>query len=104
MSTVRRLPHRLAAMVSMLLLASMFLSPFQFPALAQEPEPEHEQQPPTSPEGQPPQPGRAAAFNPFKPLAYRQIGPFRGGRVTAVAGVPTQPLVYYFGATGGGVW
>jgi photosystem II stability/assembly factor-like uncharacterized protein len=35
---------------------------------------------------------------------WREIGPFRGGRVTAVAGVATQPLVYYFGATGGGVW
>jgi photosystem II stability/assembly factor-like uncharacterized protein len=37
-------------------------------------------------------------------LNYRSIGPMRGGRVTAVAGVPDQPLVYYFGATGGGVW
>jgi photosystem II stability/assembly factor-like uncharacterized protein len=40
----------------------------------------------------------------FKPLQYRLIGPFRGGRVTAVTGVASQPLVYYFGATGGGVW
>ncbi len=37
-------------------------------------------------------------------LRWRSIGPFRGGRVTAVAGVNTQPLVYYMGATGGGVW
>jgi photosystem II stability/assembly factor-like uncharacterized protein len=37
-------------------------------------------------------------------LHWRSIGPFRGGRVVAVAGVPTQPLVYYQGATGGGVW
>ena len=29
---------------------------------------------------------------------------YRGGRVTAVAGIATQPLVYYMGATGGGVW
>src|SRR5215208_6655289 len=41
---------------------------------------------------------------PFGPLAYRQIGPFRGGRVAAVTGVTSQPFVYYFGATGGGVW
>ncbi|MCA1632262.1 MAG: glycosyl hydrolase [Acidobacteria bacterium] len=47
---------------------------------------------------------QAAAKNPFRPLAYRQIGPFRGGRVTAVAGITSQPFVYYFGATGGGVW
>ncbi|HEX6184004.1 MAG TPA: hypothetical protein VFZ44_09015 [Pyrinomonadaceae bacterium] len=40
----------------------------------------------------------------FAPLAYRQIGPFRGGRSAAVAGVGSQPFVYYFGATGGGVW
>jgi len=40
----------------------------------------------------------------FKSLRWRSIGPYRGGRVTAVAGVPGQPLVYYMGATGGGVW
>jgi photosystem II stability/assembly factor-like uncharacterized protein len=45
-------------------------------------------------------------YNPalFKALRWRSIGPYRGGRVTAVAGVPGQPLVYYMGATGGGVW
>jgi photosystem II stability/assembly factor-like uncharacterized protein len=37
-------------------------------------------------------------------LRWRNIGPFRGGRVTAVAGIATQPFVYYMGATGGGVW
>src|ERR1043166_4027551 len=40
----------------------------------------------------------------FRALAWRPVGPFRGGRVTAVAGVAEQPLVYYLGATGGGVW
>lgn len=40
----------------------------------------------------------------YKDLKYRLVGPARGGRVTAVAGVPTQPETYYFGATGGGVW
>jgi photosystem II stability/assembly factor-like uncharacterized protein len=37
-------------------------------------------------------------------MRWRNIGPFRGGRATAAVGVPSQPLVYYFGATGGGVW
>jgi photosystem II stability/assembly factor-like uncharacterized protein len=37
-------------------------------------------------------------------LRWRSIGPYRGGRVTAVAGIATQPFVYYMGATGGGVW
>ena len=46
----------------------------------------------------------ATADSPLKGLQWRSIGPFRGGRVTAVAGVPSQPMVYYFGATGGGVW
>src|SRR5215212_1720322 len=54
-----------------------------------------------APQGQPP---NAPPRKPFGPLAYRQIGPFRGGRVAAVAGVSSQPFVYYFGATGGGVW
>ena len=39
-----------------------------------------------------------------KELKWRLIGPFRGGRSTAVAGVVTQPNTFYFGATGGGVW
>lgn len=40
----------------------------------------------------------------FKSLKYRSIGPYRGGRVTAVAGVDSIPGTYYYGATGGGVW
>ncbi|PYS96368.1 MAG: glycosyl hydrolase, partial [Acidobacteria bacterium] len=45
------------------------------------------------------------ARKPFGPLAYRLIGPYRGGRVGTVTGVPSQPFVYYFGAAGGGgVW
>jgi photosystem II stability/assembly factor-like uncharacterized protein len=42
--------------------------------------------------------------DPLKLLQYRLIGPFRGGRVGAVAGSAAQPNVYYFGAVGGGVW
>ena len=37
-------------------------------------------------------------------MAFRCIGPYRGGRVTAVAGVRQDRLTYYFGGTGGGVW
>src|SRR5919197_6541686 len=37
-------------------------------------------------------------------LEWRNVGPFRGGRSVAVAGVSEKPLVYYFGGTGGGVW
>ncbi len=37
-------------------------------------------------------------------VKYREIGPFRGGRSAAVVGVPGKPNLFYFGATGGGVW
>ena len=37
-------------------------------------------------------------------LQWRSIGPYRGGRVTAVAGVIGQVRTFYFGGTGGGVW
>src|SRR5262245_63339126 len=42
--------------------------------------------------------------SPFGDLRYRHIGPFRGGRSAAVTGVPGKPNLFYFGATGGGVW
>ena len=38
------------------------------------------------------------------PLKYRNIGPFRGGRSVTATGVIGDPLTYYFGTTGGGVW
>ena len=37
-------------------------------------------------------------------LQFRCIGPFRGGRSAAVTGVPGDPMTFYMGATGGGVW
>jgi len=40
----------------------------------------------------------------YSTLRYRAVGPNRGGRVTAVTGVPTQPLTFYMGSTGGGIW
>lgn len=40
----------------------------------------------------------------FDALEYRLIGPFRGGRSAAVTGVPGKPNLFYFGATGGGIW
>ncbi|WP_405411269.1 glycosyl hydrolase [Maribacter sp. Asnod1-A12] len=40
----------------------------------------------------------------YSSLEYRSIGPFRGGRSAAVTGVPGEPNLFYFGATGGGVW
>ncbi|MFN0180357.1 MAG: VPS10 domain-containing protein [Gemmatimonadales bacterium] len=40
----------------------------------------------------------------FKPVKWRSIGPFRGGRSVAGTGVVGDPKTYYMGTTGGGVW
>ncbi|MEW6320292.1 MAG: glycosyl hydrolase [Acidobacteriota bacterium] len=40
----------------------------------------------------------------FKPLKWRSIGPFRGGRSVAATGVVGDPSTYYMGTTGGGLW
>ena len=37
-------------------------------------------------------------------MTWRNIGPFRGGRSNAVAGVRGEPRTFYFGSTGGGLW
>ena len=37
-------------------------------------------------------------------LKWRLIGPFRGGRVVAVAGVPGDSTTFYFGSVNGGIW
>jgi photosystem II stability/assembly factor-like uncharacterized protein len=49
---------------------------------------------------------QASQFGPalYAGMRWRQVGPFRGGRVSAVAGVIGQPGVYYMGSPGGGVW
>src|SRR5437868_1188463 len=51
-------------------------------------------------------PVTAQQFSPdlFKGLHWRSIGPFRGGRTRAVAGVPSQPNVFYIAQVNGGVW
>ena len=40
----------------------------------------------------------------FKGLRYRMVGPNRGGRVTSVTGVPSEPFTFYMGVASGGVW
>ncbi|MGA8555802.1 MAG: hypothetical protein WB630_15420 [Candidatus Acidiferrales bacterium] len=52
------------------------------------------------------QPGSAANIDPslYSALRWRLIGPYRAGRVSAVAGIPGDPTTYYMGTPGGGVW
>ena len=40
----------------------------------------------------------------FSGLQWRLVGPYRGGRALSVTGIPSQPLVYYFGGAASGVW
>jgi len=40
----------------------------------------------------------------FNGLRWRLVGPFRGGRVVAVAGVPGDSTMFYFGGVNGGIW
>ena len=51
-------------------------------------------------------PATTAAVNPslFGALQWRGIGPYRGGRALAVAGIPGDASTFYFGAVAGGVW
>ncbi len=46
----------------------------------------------------------AKPASPYAALQFRQIGPFRGGRSGAVTGVQSDPLTFYMGATGGGIF
>ena len=56
----------------------------------------------TKPAAAPMMPGVDPAM--FAGLTYRLVGPSRGGRVTAVTGVPSQPATFYMGAASGGVF
>jgi photosystem II stability/assembly factor-like uncharacterized protein len=53
-----------------------------------------------------PQPAPLAQFDPslLQSLHWRGIGPLRGGRTRGIAGVPSQPNVFYIGVCNGGVW
>src|SRR5262245_12564746 len=53
---------------------------------------------------QTPTPAAPSLDSVFKPVKWRSIGPFRGGRSVAGSGVASDPKTYYFGTTGGGVW
>jgi photosystem II stability/assembly factor-like uncharacterized protein len=48
----------------------------------------------------------AQSYSPslYSGLRWRQVGPFRAGRISAVAGIPGDPATYYLGTPGGGIW
>ncbi|MCB0547908.1 MAG: glycosyl hydrolase [Phaeodactylibacter sp.] len=56
----------------------------------------------SQPSGKEANPAAPATY--FQPLKWRSIGPFRGGRSVTACGVIGDPLTYYMGTTGGGLW
>lgn len=55
-------------------------------------------------QGTDPDPNEVLPSTLLSKLKYRSVGPTRGGRVTAVAGIPQKPQTFLMGSTGGGVW
>src|ERR1700688_1524604 len=51
-----------------------------------------------------PSPAQQVPETAYRQLHWRMIGPFRGGRPRAAAGVPSQPGLFYIGQVNGGVW
>src|SRR5258707_2999404 len=49
-------------------------------------------------------PPRSTLFPYTTLFRSRMVGPFRAGRVNAIAGVIGQPNTFYFGTVGGGLW
>jgi len=82
-----RLLRLFALFLTVILVGSVTLSD----VFAQEAAEEEEPAPPVDPEL-------------FETMSYRFIGPLRGGRSTAVTGIPGKPKEYLMGSTGGGVW
>ncbi|MGC2726714.1 MAG: hypothetical protein WA224_22320, partial [Candidatus Acidiferrales bacterium] len=59
-------------------------------------------QPPAQQNSAPPAPTIDPSL--YSAMRWRLIGPYRAGRVSAVAGIPGDPTTYYMGTPGGGVW
>ncbi|HZQ96132.1 MAG TPA: hypothetical protein VFA67_14040 [Candidatus Sulfotelmatobacter sp.] len=102
--------HTRILVLSILLLATFAAGQKRQPNKPAEPntpatptgEPAEEKFPPDAGVVPPPKP--ESPKSPFEGMRYRLVGPFRGGRVLAVAGVPGQNDTYYFGAVAGGMW
>src|SRR3954470_10392080 len=90
--SLRGLRRLLIPVVLSLLTVSAFAAPAKKPAPA-----------PTAPDTSP-SPTGLQDLPELKALKYRLVGPAWGGRVSRVAGVPGDPLVYYAATASGGVW
>ncbi len=88
-------PASLAAYATAIVLAPL-AAPLGAPLLAQRPA--------ASTAAKPAATTSAFDSSTFAGLSWRNVGPSRGGRANAIAGVPSNPMVYFVGYTGGGLW
>ena len=70
--------------------------------LAESREPRAQSQ--ATPRAESQEPKAVSPVREWQDLRWRNVGPTRGGRVTAIAGVRSQPCTFYMGSTGGGMW
>ena len=59
---------------------------------------------PAAAQGRTPRAATDPSLQDYAAMPWRNIGPSRGGRSVAVSGVPSQPMTYFAGYTGGGLW
>jgi photosystem II stability/assembly factor-like uncharacterized protein len=97
---VNSLPRRACLLAIVILSVSALAQPPVQPEPAPAPNPSTRRKPSI------PQPGPLSrvSSNLFHSFHWRSIGPYRGGRTRGVAGVPSQPNVFYIGVCNGGVW
>ncbi|QDV05592.1 Ycf48-like protein [Planctomycetes bacterium Poly30] len=79
------------------MLISLFVSTFAAALALPSPQ---EASAPTAPAS----PVAATPASVLKGMEFREVGPYRGGRSAAVTGLDSDPMTYYMGAAGGGVW
>ena len=96
----------------LLLVSFLYVSSFAHSQITGSAEQKHPKKSSTGAQAKPqkvaaPKPAAGAALvdeKLFGAMRWRQVGPFRGGRVLAVTGVPGEPDVFYFGGASGGIW
>ncbi|MGA7853994.1 MAG: hypothetical protein WCA15_11770 [Candidatus Acidiferrales bacterium] len=98
--------ERLPAVAILLLAAIAIATAVAVAPLSAHPTTQPSGQPPAQPTAQQNSASSAPTIDPslYAAMRWRLIGPYRAGRVSAVAGIPGDPTTYYMGTPGGGIW
>ena len=98
--------ERLPAVAVLILAAIAIATAVAVAPLSAHPTTQPSAQPPAQPTAQQNSTASAPTIDPsfYSAMRWRLIGPYRAGRVSAVAGIPGDPTTYYMGTPGGGVW